>query len=370
MGKINPAILCVNVGSSSIKASFFDADNQRVDMHYRLGAQPSETDYREAFAKLGEDLHGKSPDKIAHRFVHGGDVAESAREITPEELERLNSITPLAPLHLPMNLLGVKLCADMFSARQIACFDTAFHHTLPPLAKVLPIPQKEHIHRYGFHGLSYAYIATQLEALIGESAYQRVIIAHLGSGASLCLMQNLQSIDTTMGYTPAGGVCMGTRSGDLDPGVMLELCKRYDLTELSKLVNYEMGLFAVSNGLSSDMEYLLASPKDEAKFAVDYFCRQITSAIGSLAAKAGGVEAVVFTGGIGENSSVIRSKICAPLEFMGVKINEVANLSSQKKLYSTSTVSVLCIKTDEAFMMKNLAEYIAKNAHIELLSVK
>lgn len=359
MDQINPAILCVNVGSSSIKASFFDADGQRIDMHYRLGTHPSETDYREAFAELSKELHGKFPDKIAHRFVHGSDVAENAREITPEELIRLESIIPLAPLHLPMNLLGVKLCAYMFTAKQFACFDTAFHHTLPDLAKVLPIPEKEHIHRYGFHGLSYAYIATQLEALIGEKASQRVIVAHLGSGASLCLMENLKSIDTTMGYTPAGGVCMGTRSGDLDPGVMLELCKRYDMAELSKMVNYEMGLFAISNGLSSDMECLLASPKDEAKFAVDYFCRQITSAIGSLAAKAGGVEAVVFTGGIGENSSVIRAKICATLEFMGVKIDEVANSTSEQEFSqqnhnSASTVSLFCIKTDEALMMKNL----------------
>lgn len=356
MDKINQSVLCINVGSSSIKASFFAIDGQRFNMHYRLDTHPSDTGYRQAFAKLGEDLQGKCPDKIAHRFVHGGDVPDSAREITQQELERLESLVHLAPLHLPMNLLGVKLCAEMFTSKQIACFDTAFHHTLSAIAKVLPISQKENIHRYGFHGLSYAYIATQLEALIEKKAYQRVIIAHLGSGASLCLMENLKSVDTTMGYTPAGGVCMATRSGDLDPGVMLALFKRYGLATLSNIVNNEMGLFALSNGLSSNMEFLLNSTKPEAEFAVNYFCRQITSAIGSLAAKAGGVEALVFTGGIGENSSLTRTKICAPLEFMGIKIEEEKNLTHHQQLSSTSNTSVLCIKTDEEAIMSSLVK--------------
>ena len=169
------------------------------------------------------------------------------------------------------------------------------------------------------------------------------------------MINNLESIDTTMGYTPAGGVCMGTRPGDLDPGVMLELMQRYDTEALSKLVNEEMGLIALSNGLSGNMEVLLASDEPEAKFAVDYFCSEITAAIGSMAAKAGGVEAIVFSGGIGENSSLIRSTICAPLAFLGVNLDPMANDLHYQHLAPASEIPVLCIKTDEEIMMKQLA---------------
>lgn len=358
MDSLKHPILCINGGSSSIKACLFDTDGQRHTLQYRFEGKPTEVSYRQAFDKLGQDLKGKIPGLTAHRFVHGGDVPESAREITPQERERLNSIVHLAPLHLPMNILGVELCTEKFPSRQIACFDTAFHHNLPAISRVLPIPQKENMRRYGFHGLSYAYLSSKLEALIGEKARGRIIIAHLGSGSSLCMINNLESIDTTMGYTPAGGVCMGTRPGDLDPGIMLELMQRYDAKALSKLVNEEMGLVALSNGLSGNMEVLLASQKPEAKFAVDYFCSEITSAIGSMAAKAGGVEGIVFSGGIGENSSLIRSKICAPLAFLGVQLDLTANDLNNQQLAPDSNITVLCLKTDEESIMKDLAKLL------------
>ena len=194
----------------------------------------------------------------------------------------------LAPLHLPGNLLGLQLCSERFDATQIACFDTAFHATMPELARRLPIPAAYGLRRYGFHGLNYAHVASVLPGLLGEQAYGNVIVAHLGSGASLCLMRELRSQDTTMGYTPAGGITMGTRSGDMDPGVMLELAQRHDPVTLRDIVFHKMGLLALSDGESSEMSDLLDSKSASAAFAVEYFCRQVSGAIGSLAAKAGG----------------------------------------------------------------------------------
>ena len=182
------------------------------------------------------DLGKAQPDLIGHRFVHGGEISDAARLIDASEQKRLAGISYLAPLHMPSNLLGVDLCATRFDCPQIACFDTAFHATLPELAYRLPIPQALKLRRYGFHGINYAYVAQQLPAFLGKAAQGRIVVAHLGNGVSLCLLENLHSIDTSMGYSAAGGIPMATRSGDLDPGVMLELAKRYDETELSELV--------------------------------------------------------------------------------------------------------------------------------------
>lgn len=355
MDDVTKSVLCINGGSSSIKACFFDIEGKRQNFHYRFDGKPSESDFRHVMKTLSRDLKGDSPAIVAHRFVHGGEVKDNAREITPQEFKRLKSIVHLAPLHLPMNLLGALLCSKLFPVKQIACFDNAFHQTMPAISRALPIPRKENIRRFGFHGLSYAYLASRLEALIGDRANGRVILAHLGSGSSLCMLKNLKSIDTTMGYTPDGGVCMGTRSGDLDPGVMLELSRRYKFNELSNLVNQKMGLLALSDGLSSNMEVLLKSSKPKARFAIDYFCRDITSTIGGMAAKAGGVDAIVFSGGIGENSSYVRSKICDPLQFMDIKLDKAANKGNAIHLNALPEIPVLCIKTDEELMMKNLS---------------
>lgn len=340
-------LLIINSGSSSLKASFFNTDGRRRNFHYsKLGGDNAASHHR-AFEKLMQELKGDRPDVIGHRFVHGGDVNDASRLIDPQEYARLESLIHLAPLHLPANLLGVKLGELYFGVPQVACFDTAFHATLPEMSWRLPIPQTLGYRRYGFHGISYAHIARKLPELIGDLAYGRVVVAHLGSGASLCLMNQLKSVDTSMGYTPAGGVCMGTRSGDLDPGLMLELSKRLDSAALSQLVYQQMGLLALSDGLSSDMSELLASDLPAADFAWRYFSQCVRSTIGAYAANAGGLDALVFTGGIGEHSARIRAEICRPLGFLGIKINEQSNHRQQLQIGATTSIPVLIIAADE-----------------------
>jgi acetate kinase len=342
-------ILTINSGSSSVKASLFDADGSRRNYSYGHLRDP-----QFGFDQLLHDLFGHAPDIVGHRFVHGGEIADAARLVDAAERTRLEQIIHLAPLHLPGNLMGLDLCRQRFDVPQIACFDTAFHTTLPDLAKRLPIPQELGLRRFGFHGLNYAYVASRLPEMLGEVARGKVVVAHLGSGASLCMMDNLRSIDTTMGYTPAGGITMGTRSGDLDPGVMLELSKRYGATQLSDIVFHKMGLLALSNGESSEMGDLLASPSSQAKFAVDYFCYEVRAAIGGLAAKAGGIDALVFTGGIGEHSAKIRDAICTPLGFLGFALDNGANNSASARIERRETKPVLVIPADEEAMIQHL----------------
>lgn len=342
-------ILTINSGSSSIKASLFRADGSRQDFRYG-----HLRDHAPAFDQLMRDLAGDGPDIIGHRFVHGGEIVDAARLVDSAERARLEDIIHLAPLHLPGNLMGLDLCRQRFDVPQVVCFDTAFHTTLPDLARRLPIPDELGLRRFGFHGLNYAYVATRLPDMLGDVAHGKIVVAHLGSGASLCLLENLKSVDTTMGYTPAGGITMGTRSGDLDPGVMLELAKRYDATQLSDMVFHKMGLLALSNGESSEMSNLLSSKSAHAKFAVSYFCRQVRAAIGGLAAKSGGIDALVFTGGIGENASAIRAEICAPLGFLGFSLDNHANDAGSARVESRGAKPTLIIHADEESMIKRL----------------
>ena len=344
-----PTILTINSGSSSIKASLFAADGSRQNFRYE-----HLRDHAPAFEQMMLDLKGNQPGLIGHRFVHGGDIVDTARLVDETERARLESIVPLAPLHLPGNLMGVDLCTQHFDVPQIACFDTAFHTTMPELSKRLPIPGELGLRRFGFHGLNYAHVAAKLPGILGDDARGKIVVAHLGSGASLCLLENLKSVDTTMGYTPAGGITMGTRSGDLDPGVMLELAKRYDATQLSDMVFHKMGLLALSNNESSEMSELLVSNSEQAKFAVDYFCNQVRAAIGSLAAKSGGIDALVFTGGIGEHSSVIREKICTPLVFFGFSLNVPSNKSGLIRIEREGSKPILVIPADEEAMISSL----------------
>lgn len=355
-------LLTVNSGSSSIKASLFDADGARRNFRYEHLRENSAQNHAFAFDQLLQDLAGEIPDIIGHRFVHGGEIVEAARRVDTEERARLQNLIALAPLHLPGNLMGLDLCTQRFDVPQIVCFDTAFHATLPELSRRLPIPQKLGLHRFGFHGLNYAYVASRLAAILGKNAYGKIIVAHLGSGASLCLLENLQSVDTTMGYTPAGGIPMGTRSGDLDPGVILELAKRYDAVQLSDLVFHQMGLLALSDGESSDMSQLLANHSPQAEFAIHYFCRQVRAAIGGLAAKVGGIDALVFTGGIGEHAASIRAEICKPLDFMGFELDAEANNINAISIASTISKPVLVIPADEEAMIQHLCHPFIGNS--------
>lgn len=343
------AVLTINSGSSSIKASLFAADGTRRNFRYE-----HVRDQKQAFDRLLDDLTGDMPELVGHRFVHGGDMTDPARRVDCAERSRLEALVHLAPLHLPGNLLGLDLCLQRFNAPQIVCFDTAFHATMPELAKHLPIPHELGLRRFGFHGLNYAYIAEVLPGILGETAYKKVVVAHLGSGASLCLMDNLKSVDTTMGYTPAGGIPMGTRSGDLDPGVMLELAKRYNPEQLSDVVFHKMGLLALSSGESSEMDKLVSSHSEQAEFAIAYFCRQVQAAIGGFAAKAGGIDALVFTGGIGEHSPEVREKICAPLAFLGIALDQVSNHLGMNEIGLDGHKPVLIVPADEEVMIRNL----------------
>lgn len=342
-------ILTVNSGSSSLKACLFTDNGERKDFRYS-----KVTDQRQAFDQLMQDLGGALPDRVGHRFVHGGAITDAARVIDAEERVRLQALEHLAPLHMPGNLLGAELCAERFPVPQIACFDTSFHATMPELAWRLPVPSELGFRRYGFHGLNYAHIARCLTRLLGERASGKILVAHLGSGSSMCLMQDLKSVDTSMGHTPAAGIVMGTRSGDLDPGLMVELAKRFTPEQMTDLVYHHMGLRALSENEASEMSQLLESTSAPAKFAVDYFCRQARAAIGSYAAKAGGLDGLVFTAGIGEHSPEVRSRICRGLSFMGFEIDEEANSGNQTRIEKAGFLPILVIPADEEMMMRDL----------------
>lgn len=348
------SILTINCGSSSLKASLFLNDGNRRNFRYTHISDDKTHSLQQAFNKLLNDLGPDKPTLVGHRFVHGGDITDVARIIDDSERERLNSLIHLAPLHLPSNLLGLDVCRKLFDVPQIACFDTAFHAGMPALSKTLPIPNEFGLRRFGFHGLNYAYIAKTLPNILGNAAYKKVIVAHLGSGASLCLIENLKSIDTTMGYTPAGGITMGTRSGDIDPGVMVELAKRYSPEQLGDIVFHKMGLLALSNGESAEMQDLLASQSVNARFTVEYFCQQVRSAIGALAAKAGGVDALVFSAGIGEHSAEIRQKICTPLAFIGFSLNTEQNRINATQIAQAYSKPIVIIPADEEIMIRDL----------------
>lgn len=337
------ALLVINCGSSSLKAAYFATNQARQNYHYRIAPHLSVTaGFEAAFKQLFAELGAARPTHVAHRFVFGGHIKDMARLLTVEEQQRLETLVSFAPLHLPLNLLGVRLCASHYSDQpqlaQWACFDNSFHYNLPALAYRYAVPETAHLRRFGFHGLNYAHIVKQLPGLLGDQvARGRVVVAHLGSGSSLCLLENLQSVDTSMGYSTAGGIPMATRSGDLDPGVLLSLANHLNSTQLEDLIFHQSGLLALSNGESSDMQTLLASDSPDARFAVDYFARSVRAMIGSYAAKAGGIDALVFTGGIGEHASKIRALICDPLSFLGFRLSASANQTHQTWISDASS---------------------------------
>jgi acetate kinase len=344
------AVLAVNSGSSSLKASLLQGDGTRRNFRYPhlgydRGAQA------QALAHLLEELQGVEISAVAHRIVHGGDAAEPARFIDAAERTRLEGLISFAPLHMPNNLAVVDFLAQHLGDRQFACYDTAFHRSMPDLARRLPLPTELGVERYGFHGINYSHIANVLPDLLPDAADRRIVVAHLGSGASVCLLRGLRSVDTTMGLTPLGGIAMGTRPGDMDPGVVLMLAEKHSGAQLTDLFYHRAGLHALSDGLSSDMATLLASKSAEAKFAVDYFCAGVRGAIGTFAAKAGGVDGLVFTGGIGENAPAIRAAICEPLGFLGLILDTEANPANQTRLHKDNSCPILRVAADEEAMM-------------------
>jgi acetate kinase len=279
--------------------------------------------------------------------------------VTKELLAKAMELRPFAPDHLPHEIEAIRAFAERFPAlRQVACFDTAFHRQMPERARIYPLPrqlEREGVMRYGFHGLSYEYILGELRKEAGAAADGRVIIAHLGNGASMAAAHRGQSLDTTMGFTPAGGLVMSTRSGDLDPGVIVYLLKERGMgtAQVNDLVNHEAGLLGVS-GTSQYMKELLdiEAADRRAALAVDIFCYQARKYIGALAAVMGGLETLIFTGGIGENAPVIRERICTRLEFLGIGLDPARNRANAGIIScENSPACVRVMKTNEELMI-------------------
>jgi acetate kinase len=298
-----------------------------------------------------------TPAAVGHRVVHGGDEFLAPARVTPEVLARLELLVPLAPLHQAHNLAPIRYLARQFpQLPHVACFDTAFHATQMRTERMYALPGlwfDRGIKRYGFHGLSYEYIARELPRIDSRAASGRTVVCHLGNGASLCALRAGRSVATTMGFTALEGLPMGTRCGAIDPGILLYLLDHGKMTvaDLADLLYHRSGLLGVS-GVSADMRDLLKSSAASAAEAVEYFGYRIARELGSLAAALGGLDAIVFTGGIGEHAAPVRARVAELAHWLGVRIDPDANAASRTKLHSSdSTVSVFVIPTNEELMI-------------------
>ncbi len=294
---------------------------------------------------------------VGHRVVHGGARFAGPTIIDKKVLADLEALIPLAPLHQPYNLAAIEAVFERLpEVPQVACFDTSFHRGQPAVAELIPLPadlRSQGLQRYGFHGLSYEYIASVLPEVAPDIANGRVIVAHLGSGASLCALTEGKSVDSTLGFTALDGLCMGTRPGSLDPGVVLHLFQGLKLSskDVESLLYKKSGLLGIS-GISNDMRDLLGRSEPAAELAVDYFIYRAAKEIGALAAALGGIDAIVFTAGIGENSEEIRSRICQKSAWLGIEIDEKANAAKGPRISTaTSKVSAWVVPTNEELMI-------------------
>jgi acetate kinase len=344
------AILTLNVGSSSLKYALY-LDAKRVNSGSVDRIRTEAMSYQTALEKALDAIGTGPLSAVGHRVVHGGERFVAPTRIDDDVLAELHRLAPLAPDHLPPQIALIEaIRARSATVPQVACFDTAFHATLPRVARILPIPRRYEVagvRRYGFHGLSYDYLVSRL----GDAARGRVVMAHLGSGASLCAARDGKSIDTTMGFTATGGIPMGTRTGDLDPGVILHLMRTENSSAaaLDELVNKRSGLLGVS-GTSADMRDLLARENADpaAADAVAMFCLGVRKSIGALAATLDGIDTLVFSGGIGENAAVVRDRVCRGLSHLGVTLDPSRNDASAEVVTTpTSACVVRVIRTDE-----------------------
>jgi acetate kinase len=375
-------ILTVNTGSSSLKSGLYEmrqredvllaaeaAEIGRTQSRWRLAdgrgnALADETvslpDHQAALRRLfaALDERGATPDAIGHRVVHGGLDHRQPEVLTSDVIEALARLVPNAPDHLPQALDAIRRCGEHYSRiPQVVCFDTAFHRDMPWQAQRYPLPARltqTGIVRYGFHGLSCESIMEELRRVAPAEAGRRVIIAHLGNGASLTAVSGGRSLETTMGFSPAGGLIMGTRSGDLDPGVLVYLLQ-HGMTPaaLAELVNKESGLIGIS-GTTGDMRELLEreAADPSAAEAIELFCYQARKFLGSLAAVLDGLDVLVFTGGIGEHAASIRGRICAGLEFLGLRLDDGRNARGAAVISADdSPVAVRMMKSDEDLMI-------------------
>jgi acetate kinase len=385
----NPRILTINGGSSSIKFALFETDASLprilgggIDRIGQPGAtlrvkglnpgdnlsQPvAAPDLTAAVGVLIDSIEERSGHDaftaVGHRVVHGGPKYSQPQRITAEMVEELRRLSPFDPDHLPEEILLTEEFHRRFpDLPQVACFDTAFHHDLPRVAQMLPIPRRyevQGVRRYGFHGLSYAFLMGELARLAGtEAAQGRVILAHLGNGASLAAVHRGKSMDTSMSFTPAAGVPMSTRSGDLDPGLVWFLAQtgHMDAKGFNEMVNFKSGLLGVSE-TSSDMRDLLEHEKQDVRAAeaVTLFCYQVKKWIGAFAAALGGLDTLAFAGGIGENSPTVRARICDGLGFLGIELDEKQNATNEGVISAkASGIPVRVIPTDEERMIARM----------------
>lgn len=380
---VRPSILAINVGSSSLKLSLHRLDDgeqtvltatgERIgrddarisiasaDGTSLLDRTESLPDHRSAFTALlsGVRSSGYGDDLVAvgHRVVFGGQSYAQPQTITDDVVSDLKDLIPFDPDHLPQAIAVIAAARDALpDIPHVACFDTAFHATMPPVARRYPLPRRfedQGVVRYGFHGLSYESVVHTLRE--ETSLPSRLIVAHLGSGASMAAIRDGRSVETTMGFTPTGGLMMGTRTGDIDPGVLIHLLRQHgmDVDAVTHLVNRESGLLGVS-GRSSDIRDLLAHmPEDvRSSAAVELFCYTARKAIGSLAAVLGGVDALAFTGGIGEHAAPVRAAICAELAFLGIRLDADRNAANASMISAPgASGAVWVIHTDENRMI-------------------
>lgn len=391
MGDNQSHLLTVNAGSSSIKIAVFalgdstqkvsEAAVENIGLASARLVVGNDIELTEAIDHtaaadtlaqwLARQIPANTIVAVGHRVVHGGPKYYKAQVVTDELLADLQNFTMFDPEHLTVELQLIATFKKLLpQALQVVCFDTGFHHNLPTRAQLLPIPRqlsREGIRRYGFHGLSYAYILDELQRVEGETAANgKVIIAHLGSGASLAALHKGKSIDTTMGLTPASGIPMSTRSGDLDPGLAFYLnrTQNYDSARFNHMVSFESGLLGISE-TTADMKKLLEmeTSDERAKDAVDIFCYQVKKTIGSFAAALGGLNTLVFTGGMGENAPKIRARVCEGLDFLGINLDVERNESGGRLIsVDGSQVGVHVIHTDEAVTIaRQTANLIQRN---------
>jgi acetate kinase len=361
-------ILTINAGSSSIRFALFETGARQLRLMdekiERIGSEAASVIADRLVQKLKEQSSIAAPDAIGHRVVHGMLHTQPER-VTPGLLEELRRITPYDPEHLPREIALIEALQKRFpNVPQVACFDTAFHRHMPGVATLLPIPRRyaaKGVQRYGFHGLSYTFLMSELARLGDPAAVRgRVILAHLGSGASLAAVLDGRGIDTSMGFTPAAGLVMGTRSGDLDPGLMSYLALTESLTaaQFQTLVNHESGLIGISES-SADVRDLLEreGADSRAREAIDLFCYQARKWIGAFAAALSGVDTLVFAGGIGENSAPVRRRICDGLQFLGIEIDDTLNRQHAARI-STGAAAVRVIRTDEESVIADLTRRV------------
>jgi acetate kinase len=382
MKPAKPRILTINGGSSSIKFALFEAgevfqrilaggierigmpeatmrvkgSNPKDDFSHPLAAPDHTVAVGVLMDWIEECLGRDALAAVGHRVVHGGPKYSEPQLITREMVEDLHQLTPFDPEHLPEEILLTEAFHRRFpNLPQVACFDTAFHHDLPRVARMLPIPRRyeaQGVRRYGFHGLSYAFLMGELARLAGTDATQgRVILAHLGNGASLAAVRDGKPVDTSMGFTPTAGVPMSTRSGDLDPGLVWYLARTEKMSakQFNKMVNFQSGLLGISE-TSSDMRDLLECEAQDGRAAeaIAVFCYQVKKWIGSFAAALGGLDTLVFAGGIGENAPPVRARICDGLGFLGIELEDKRNAANEGVISAAGgRVAVRVMRTDE-----------------------